>query len=67
MTYKATMVYVVMRRRDDGVEFDPDPIPVAVFTDLEVAEGNVEGYNLSMEENGISEIRFYLRTTMLYE
>jgi hypothetical protein len=59
-TYKNTQVYVVMRQM--GADFHP----VAVFTDLETAEGNAEGYNLSMEEQKL-DIHFYVTTTMMYE
>jgi hypothetical protein len=59
MNYKSTQVYVVMRQV--GEDFHP----VAVFTDLETAEGNAEGYNLSMEEQKL-DIHFHVTTTMLY-
>jgi hypothetical protein len=62
------MVYVMMRETknpDDPEEVHIDP--VAVFTDLETAEGNSEGYNLSMKEQGVEFINFYVRTTMMYE
>lgn len=55
------MCYVVMR------EADGDQLPVAVFYDLETAEGNAEGYNLTMEENGIEGVRFYVQATAAYE
>lgn len=70
MTYKSTMVYVVMRRaRDespDGVGTMSE-VPVAIFLDEETASGNAEGYNLEFEELGIEGIRFYVAVTMLYE
>lgn len=66
MTYKATQVYVMMRetQKEDGTL---DNHPVAVFTDLETAEGNSDGYNLTMEEQGIKGIKFYITTTTMYE
>ena len=60
MTFKSTQVYVVMR------EIGDDFHPVAVFKDLETAEGNSEGYNLSMEEQKL-DIHFFVLTTMMYE
>jgi hypothetical protein len=61
MTYKSTQVYVVMRQV--GEDFHP----VAVFTDLETAEGNAEGYNLSMEEQNVTNVKFYITVTAMYE
>jgi hypothetical protein len=65
MTYKATTVYVMMRETRDQDD-NKDYHPVAVFTDLETAEGNTEGYNLSMKEQEVDGIRFYITTTMMY-
>jgi hypothetical protein len=68
MNYKSTMVYVMLRHSynpDTGVYIDT--IPVAVFTDLETAEGNTEGYNLSMQEQGVEGLKFELKTTIMYE
>lgn len=61
MTYKARQCFVVMRQAENS------PIPVAVFYDLETAEGNAEGYNLTMEENGIEGVNFYVEATAAYE
>lgn len=61
MSYKARQVYVVMR------EAGEHKIPVAVFYDLETAEGNAGGYNLTMEEKGIEGIKFYVAVTAAYE
>lgn len=61
MSYKARQCYVVMRTAGD------DTIPVAVFFDLETAEGNSDGYNLTMEEKGIEGIKFYVAVTASYE
>ena len=61
MTFKATQVYIVMREMAD------DKHPVAVFTDLETAEGNAEGYNLQMKDDNITGLNFYVTTTILYE
>lgn len=61
MSFKARQVYVVMRK---SVEED---IPVGIFTDLETAEGNADGYNLSMEEAGIEGLHFHVKVTILYE
>jgi hypothetical protein len=47
-------------------EIGDDFHPVAVFKDLETAEGNAEGYNLSMEEQKL-DIHFFVLTTMMYE
>jgi hypothetical protein len=70
VTYKATQVYVMMRETWDFEEEAGDVHdyhPVAVFTDLETAEGNSDGYNLTMEEQGIKGIKFYITTTTMYE
>lgn len=71
MTYKATQVYVMMRETWDPDEaagdVHHDYHPVAVFTDLETAEGNSEGYNLSMQETKVEGIKFYITTTIMYE
>lgn len=67
MTYKSTMVYVMMRSSfnpDTGEHVDT--IPVAVFTDLETGEGNTDGYNLSMQEQGIEGLKFELKATIMY-
>lgn len=67
MTYKSTMVYVMLRHQYNPDTGDPvDTIPVAVFTDLETAEGNTEGYNLSMKEQNIEGLKFELKTTIMY-
>jgi hypothetical protein len=71
MSYKATPVYVVMRH-----SFDPEDHwnaetmsydPIAIFKDLETAEGNAEGYNLSMKETNVTNLYFYVKVTTLYE
>ena len=66
MTYKATQVYVMMRETQKEND-SPDIHPVAVFTDLETADGNTDGYNLSMQEQGVVGIRFYVAITAMYE
>lgn len=63
MTYKATQVYVVLRTD----EVTGTVLPVAVFNDLETAEGNAAGYNLDMEERTINGIKFSVSATMYYE
>jgi hypothetical protein len=55
-----------MREMYDDTHDELNIHPVAVFTDLETAEGNAEGYNLSMEEQKL-DIHFHVTTTMLYE
>jgi hypothetical protein len=60
VTYKNTQVYVVMRQM--GADFHP----VAVFKDLQTAEGNAEGYNMSMQEQEL-DISFFVTMTMMYE
>lgn len=68
MSYKARQVYVVMREVYDSETGDNEStLPVAVFYDLETAEGNAEGYNLTMEEKGIEGIKFYVAVTAAYE
>lgn len=77
MTFKATQVYVVMREVNTECSKDTynhhcgmdhvDAHPVAIFTDLETAEGNAEGYNLQMKDDGITGLNFYVTTTILYE
>jgi len=62
MSFKATQVYVVMRT-DDVAGFG---VPVAVFDDLETAEGNAEAYNLDMQEREIKGITFSVAVTMHY-
>lgn len=62
MNYKTTTVYVIMRSTQGQ-----EAVPVAVFTDLETAEGNAEGYNLSMQEQGIEGLDFYVNITALFE
>ncbi len=63
MSYKAKQVYIVMRTDD----VTGTCLPVAVFNDLETAEGNAEGYNLDMQERTINGIKFSVATTMYYE
>jgi hypothetical protein len=69
MTYKSTQVYVMMREmwnpEDDTKQHEFDP--VAVFYDLQTAEGNSEGYNLSMKEQNIPNMKFFVKVTMAYE
>jgi hypothetical protein len=69
MTYKSTQVYVVMREMWDPSQPDSqhEHHAVAVFKDMQTADGNMEGYNLSMKEEGIDSIHFYLTMTMMYE
>lgn len=67
MTYKNTQVYVVMRITTNPDTGDSDYHPVAVFKDLQTAEGNAEGYNLSMQEQSIEGLHFYVSVTMMYE
>ncbi len=67
MTYKSTQVYVLMRLSVNPDSGDEQYHPVAVFTDLETAEGNAEGYNLSMKESNVEGISFYVSVTMMYE
>lgn len=61
MNFKARQCYVVMRKAEKDI------IPVAVFYDLEIAEGNADGYNLSMKEQGIEGLNFYVAVTTSYE
>jgi hypothetical protein len=63
VSYKAKQVYIVMRS-DDVTNVS---IPVAVFNDLDTAEGNAAGYNLDMEERTIIGIKFSVAATMYYE
>lgn len=63
MSYKAKQVFVVMRT--DSIT--GNIVPVAVFNDLETAEGNAEGYNLDMEERTIPEIKYSVASTIYYE
>lgn len=71
MTFKARQCYVIMRESWNTNPEDEtdqhDHTPVAVFFDLETAEGNAEGYNLTMEEQGIDGIKFYVAITASYE
>lgn len=68
MAYKSKQVFIVMRKTWGLNNPDVADIhPVAVFTDLETAEGNAEGYNLSMEEQKINGINFYVTTTFMHE
>lgn len=63
MSYKARQVYVVLRT-DDVTNVT---LPVAIFNDLETAEGNAEGYNLDMAERTIDNIKFTVSSTIYYE
>lgn len=71
MTFKARQVYVIMREHDKGGVGEDyranDVIPVAVFYDLETAEGNAEGYNLAMKEQDIHGLKYYVAVTVAYE
>lgn len=67
MSFKGRMVYVVMRASKDLEDNFLEDIPVGIFTDLETAEGNAEGYNLTMKEDGIEGLHFHVKVTMLYE
>jgi hypothetical protein len=62
MTFKTTMVYVLMRGDETG-----NHLPVGVFKDLQTAEGNADHYNLDLKERGIPDVRFYVRYTALFE
>jgi hypothetical protein len=67
VTFKARQCYVIVREQEDENVKLIDKIPVAVFYDLETAEGNAEGYNLAMEEGNVLGVKFYVAVTVAYE